>query len=44
MLCGAFGGLVENHALSLLGVDFLNLWVVFEVRVYQMVNQGTFLG
>lgn len=44
MLCGAFGGLIENDALSLLGVDTLNLGVVFEVRFYQMVNQGTFLG
>jgi hypothetical protein len=44
MLCGAFGGLIKKHALCLLGIDNLNLGVVFEVRFYQMVNQGTFLG
>jgi hypothetical protein len=44
MLCDAFGRLIEKHALCLLGVDTLNLGVVFEVRFYQMVNQGTFLG
>ena len=44
MLCGAFGGLIEKHSLCLLGVNTLNLGVVFKVRFYQMVNQGTLLG